>query len=292
MRTVVALVRMARPLTLPGGMLAYALGATMGYWRAQSFDWGAAAAGFLVTEVTNLVASYADEYADVDTDTLARRTWFSGGSGVLPSGVVSPAWALGAALVAAGASAILTATFIVAGVFSRHTAWIVGVGLVGGWFYSMPPVALERRGLGALDNAFLGGIMMPLMGYTVQVGRPTLHALLALLPIFGLVLANLLGVHWSDREADAAVGKRSLVVIAGDRVRALHHGLVASSYLLALALTGWVLPVPVTVALLLTLPIGLWATVTFARQHSPTPSALAMAAAIAASGAGWILATG
>jgi 1,4-dihydroxy-2-naphthoate octaprenyltransferase len=289
---VAAMVRMARPLILPGGILAYSLGAAMGYWRLGSLDWGRAAAGLAVTEVTNLVAHYADEYADVDTDTLTRRTWFSGGSGVLPAGLVPATWALYAAGVLSVLALSLAALFIATGVLSPHTGWIVTLGLAGGWLYSMPPARLERRGLGEVDNALLGGILMPLMGYTTQVGQPTLFAVLALLPIFVMVLVNLLGVHWADRQADAAVGKRSLAVVAGERSRTLHHGLVASAYLLVLALTGWILPIPVTAALMVTLPISLWAAVTFARQSSPVPSALAMSAAIVAASIGWIVAAG
>ncbi len=286
----VALLRMGRPTILPGGILAYALGAAMGYWRSGSFDWGAAAAGFAVTEVTNLVAHYADEYADVDTDTLTRRTWFSGGSGVLPAGLVPPAWALGAAIVLAILSVAVTAFLIAAGVLSPHTGWIVGLGLAGGWFYSMPPLQLERRGLGELDNAPIGGILMPLMGYVTQTSWPTRAAVLALLPIFLLVLANLLGVHWADRLADRAVGKRSLVIVAGEQVRLLHHVLVVGAYLLVLSFTGWILPLPVTAAMLVTLPVSLWATATFARGRSTVPSAVAMSVVIAAAAAGWVLA--
>lgn len=287
-----ALVRMARPLILPGGMLAYALGAAMAYGHSGSFDWGRAAAGFLVTELANLMASYVDEYADVDTDSLTRRTWFSGGSGVLPAGLVPPRWALWAGLVSGGLAVGFTALFITGGVLSPHAAWIVGLGLLGGWLYSMPPVCLERRGLGELDNALLGGVLMPLMGYTAQTGRPTPAAILALLPILTMVLVNLLGVHWADREADAAVGKRSLVVLAGRHARLLHHALIAVSYLLVLVLAGRVLPIPVVVALLATAPVSLWAAVMFGRQPSPVPSAAAMVAAIVAAGAGWIVAAG
>lgn len=290
MKRIVAWLRMGRPLILPGGILAYGLGLAMGYWEAGSFDWVAALAGFLVTEVTNLVAHYADEYADVDTDTLTRRTWFSGGSGVLPAGLVPASWALWSAVILAVLAVALTVAFIAIGLLSPHAGWIVGLGLLGGWTYSMPPIQLERRGLGELDNALLGGILMPLMGYTTQVGQPTPLALVALLPIFLMVLVNLLGIHWPDRQADAAVGRRSLVVIAGERVRRVYHVLVAFAYLLVLGLTGRILPLPVTAALLLTLPVSLWAALTFGRQPSPVPSALAMALAIAAASAGWIVA--
>jgi 1,4-dihydroxy-2-naphthoate octaprenyltransferase len=86
MQKALALVRMGRPNILPGGILAYSLGAAMGYGQHGVFDWGLFGLGLLITELTNLVAHYADEYGDVDTDSLTRRTVFSGGSGVLPAG--------------------------------------------------------------------------------------------------------------------------------------------------------------------------------------------------------------
>ncbi len=264
----------------------------MGYAELGTFDWYRAAIGLLITEIANLPAHYADEYADVDTDTLTRRTSFSGGSGVLPSGVVPPAWALYAGLAFNALAVILTAWFIAAGTLSWHVAWIVGLGLLGGWFYSMSPLALERRGLGELTNALLGSILMPLMGYTVQTGAPSVSAVLALVPIFCIVMVGLLGVHWADRPADAAVGKRSLPVIAGERTRYLHYAFTALAYLTTIGLTGSVLPHQVTAAFLLTLPVSAWAVFTFGRQHSPLPSSLAMMVTLCATTAGWILAAG
>jgi 1,4-dihydroxy-2-naphthoate octaprenyltransferase len=262
----------------------------MGYWRLGSVAWGRAVAGLVVAEAVHLVAHYANEYADVDTDTLARRTWLSGGSGVLAAGLVPTAWALRIAVGLALLAMILSGALIGAGVLPLPTAWIVGLGLASGWFYSMPPAQLERRGLGELDTALVAGILMPLMGYTVQVGRPTFAAAAALLPIFSMVVMNLLGIHWADREADAAVGKRTLAVIIGERTRLLHHGLLVASYLLVLALSGWILPLPVAVAVLLTLPLSLGAAAAFGRRFSPLAGTLGMAAAMGAAAAGWIVA--
>lgn len=57
---------------------------------------------------------------------------------------------------------------------------------------------------------FSGGIALPLYGAAV-VATPTPVAL-ALVPHTLLVGCNLLATHWADREADAAVGKRTLAV--------------------------------------------------------------------------------
>jgi 1,4-dihydroxy-2-naphthoate octaprenyltransferase len=133
--------KLARPVILQGGVLAYGLGVAMGYAQQGSVDWKKAVLGLVITELANLVAHYADEFADVDTNSLTRRTHFSGGSGVLPSGISPAVWALYAAWLLSLTTIGLTAWFILSGVLSWHIAWIVGVGLFGGWFYSMPPVA-------------------------------------------------------------------------------------------------------------------------------------------------------
>ena len=286
-----AMFKLSRPVILQGGILAYSLGAAMGYAANGSFDATLAGIGLLITVVANLVAHYTDEYADVDTDSITQRTLFSGGSGVLPSGIVPPVWSLRMAWILVGLTTLLTAWFIVSGVLTWHVTWIVGLGMLAGWFYSMPPLALERRGLGELDNALLGAFLMPLMGYTVQTGTPTLTAVLNLTPIFPVVMVGLLGVHWADREADAIVGKRSLVVIMGHHSRILHIVMAVMTYALAVALAAVsILPVPVAIAILSTLPISVWAVVTFTRSTSPLPSGLAMMMTIGMAAIGWVIA--
>jgi 1,4-dihydroxy-2-naphthoate polyprenyltransferase len=283
----VALLRMARLNILPGGMLAFALGTSMGAAQTESVNWGAAGLGFLVTELVNLAAHFADEYADVDTDTLARRTAFSGGSGVLPAGLVPPGWALASAVMLALSGMLIAVLFTSSGWLPWPALSILTTGLLLGWFYSMPPIALERRGLGEPTNALIGGLLMPLMGYTVQTGSPSWGAVAALLPVFLMVFAGLLGVHWADRAADQATGKRSLVVLLGKRTRLFHHALTGLAYCLAALLWGSILPSAVAVAFLLTLPLGIWSALSITRRESPTPGAVTMAVVLAAAAAGW-----
>lgn len=287
---IAAMFKLARPVILQGGILAYGLGVAMGYAQQGAVDWKRAVIGLLITEFANLAAHYADEYADVDTDSLTWRTHFSGGSGVLPSGVVPAVWALYAAWVLVVAAIGLTVVSILSGIMTWHIAWIVGVGLFGGWFYSMPPIAFERRGLGELDNAMLGAFLMPLMGFTVQTGTPTLAALVNLTPIFSIVMVGLIGVHWADRLADAAVGKHSLVVLVGERIRYVHYGFAILAYVLALVLAEDTMPFQVSMAILATLPVGIWAVATFGKDSSPTPSVFAMMGTIAAASVAWVIA--
>ncbi|MCS7055985.1 MAG: prenyltransferase [Thermoflexales bacterium] len=288
-RHVVALVHMARPLMLAAGILVYALGVSMGAPSIGEIRWTPVVAGLIAFLAANLCAHFADEYADRDTDALNRRTWFSGGSGVLPAGLVTPAFALRAALIAAACALLTSVAFVALGWLSYSALGLIWLGLVGGWCYSMPPLALERRGWGEITNALLGALLIPLLGFTSQRGAPTLDSLLALTPVFTITMVNLLGVHWADRHADAAVGKRTLVVILGKRTLHLHRALVVLTYGLTWLLADVVLPLSVAVAITLTLPISMWATGTFTRRERDGTSSIAMAALMIAASVGWLL---
>lgn len=61
-----------------------------------------------------------------------------------------------------------------------------------GWAYSLPPLALAWRELGELDNAALGGLVLPLYGFAVASGRVSFDPILACVPFVALVFANML----------------------------------------------------------------------------------------------------
>ncbi len=94
-----ALLKMGRFLVLLAGVAAYALGLAMAYYDLGMVSWMRAGMGLLIMAFGTLMAHYANEFADIDTDLITRRTYFSGGSGVLPAGILPPIWALRAALV-------------------------------------------------------------------------------------------------------------------------------------------------------------------------------------------------
>jgi len=290
MTRVVAMIRLARPFILLGGVMAYALGVAMAYYQLGTLHWGRALLGLAILSLACSMAHYADEYADRDTDTLARRTPVSGGSGVLPQGLVPPAWALRAAIICAGLAASATIAGVLGGLLPWVALPIVALGLAGGWAYSMPPVALERRGWGEVANALLGGALVPLYGYALQTGTVPLRMLVALLPVTLGVFVNLLGVQWPDREVDADVGRISLPVRLGERTPFLHHAVTAGLYWMLAAQAAWFLPWAVAWISLGTLPLGLWATLTYGKRDSPAPDVALMTAVLLGQAAGWVLA--
>ena len=128
-------------------------------------------------------------------------------------------------------------------------------------------------------------------GLTVGRIRPVWISLpglifLILTPIFLAVLVNLLGVHWADREADATVGKNTLVVRLSSRVRMLHFTLTGLIYIFTIALFH-IIPWQVVMAILLTIPLAIWAYLSF--ERSPTSSSFLMSAVMIFAAVGWIL---
>ena len=271
-------------MALAGGPLAVESGATAG-------TVGTSAAGPLAPDVLSTIAvgaiallpvtvsiHYANEYADVDTDALADRTPFSGGSGALVVTSLPRAFlgrALGASLV--GSVVVMVAVLVTGALPGRAVGLLVAALLVG-LAYSLQPIALIRRGVGEVVNATLGGILLPVYGVAV-LAPPTHAAWLAVVPFALVVGCNLLAVHWPDREADAAVGKRTLAV------RWSPLGLRRAYAVLAVAAVGsaaglrhvGVFPDAVAAAHLAPLPFLVWGGAVLTRQRSPLPSVLAMA---------------
>ena len=284
-------VRMARPFVLLAGVLAYLVGLAYAWFRVGSIDSIAAVYGLLVLMTATMMGHYADEYADLDTDSITRRTWFSGGSGVLPEGRLPPSFALRMALAMLALSLLLASAGWLWGMFTLDYLALLALSLFLGWSYSMKPLRLERRGWGELDNAFLGGFSMVLAGYLPQAGNLDLDSLLFCLPMFLVVLINLIPVHWSDREADRAVGKITMVVRLGERASALYLLLIGSLYLATLSLWPEILPSEAMVLMMLTLPFAFWSYLRFKRRGDEWTGSLLMGAFFLATIAGLSLAS-
>ncbi len=279
---------MSRPLILPSGVLAYAVGVAIALADGP-IDWGRQAIGLTLTMLANLAAHYSDEYADADTDALAHHTGVSGGSGAIAAGYADQSLALRAALVVSGITLLGGAWATISGAIPFAAGIILLIGLLGGWVYSMPPIALERRGWGELTNALLGGLLMPLMAYACAHDTPPLRVYIQLMPIVAAALVCILGVHWADRHADAQVGKYTLAVLYGANVRWWWWLSLALAYGLPVLLAGWIVPIEVLIACLTTLPVGLYTAARLTRTNSPAPGATTMVALMLAHIVGYAL---
>ncbi len=189
------------------------------------------------------------------TDVLNReRTPYSGGSGLLPEKILRPGEVLAAGSLCFGLS-IALGLFIV---LTRSPAVLV-IGFAGvaiGLFYTAPPFKLAYRGLGETARLIATPLMV-LGAYLVQApsswsGPGNMAAALAAsLPVAFLNTAALYIFEFPDYDADAAAGKKNLVVRLGRKNAVyLFIALGALAYLSLLAgiLTG-LLPIYSSLAL-------------------------------------------
>ena len=195
--------------------LLYGLGAAIATMRGAPFAPGVFVFGQVLVWVTHLMTHYYNEYYDLDTDTLNRQpSPWTGGSRVLPRGELPPASALAAgrvSLALAGGMSLLMP--------SRETQLICWLAIILSWGYSAPPLRLSRRGLGEWTTTVVLNILTPLLGFMLQHGQMiagrTRLLLVVLLPLAIIEYIRMMVMNMPDREADSAVGKRTLIVKIG-----------------------------------------------------------------------------
>lgn len=168
-----------------------------------------------------------------------ERSPFSGGKRVIVDHLLTRAET---AIVAAGFYAIAIAVGLAVVILREpRVLWLGMIGVALAFFYHAPPLRLAYRGLGELAVATAYGPVIATGMYLVQ--RQTLDAsvVIASLPVGVAVGAFLWINEFPDARADAAAGKRTLVVRLGrPRAAKVFALIVSAAYLgvVALPLAG------------------------------------------------------
>jgi 1,4-dihydroxy-2-naphthoate octaprenyltransferase len=269
----IAFLRLTRPVFLLGGMLMFALGALVARYEGYPIDGRLYAVGQLFVTSIQLMAHYLNEYWDMEADRLnTARTFFTGGSGVLPEGGLSRETSLTAALVcvaAAGATALML-------IFQYRVApgaWVVLLlGFLGAFYYSSPPVALAGSGYGELTTSLLVAGLVPALGHWLQAGRPNFLLVIATAPLVVLHYAMLIAFELPDFLSDEASGKRTMLVRLGRR-RGLsfHNALIGFAFGLVALGPLLSLPIQVAASVIFTIPLAVWQVITMRRLQRGEP---------------------
>lgn len=148
-------------------------------------------------------------------------------------------------------------------VLSLISGWqvlaISGLGALLAYFYVAPPIKFGYRGKGFSEIAILLSFgVLPVMGsYFVQTSGFDYRPLMLSLPIGLLTTLILFNHHFLHWEADRAAGKRTLVVVWGERNALLFSrflSLLAYVTLLACIMTH-ILPLYTILALITAVPL-------------------------------------
>lgn len=226
-----------RPMFFTASVLPVVLGAAWGARGAGTLDAAATAIALasivLVHAGVNVLNDVYDELSGGDRINTDRIYPFTGGSRFIQNGVFSVGqmarW--GILLLVGGAVAGLMLALA-----KGATVLLLGaIGVFLGVAYSSPPLRLGGRGLGELAVG-LGFGTLPVVGTAwLQSGRWDAESFVLSLPVAIWVALILLINELPDAAADAAVGKRTLVIRLGVDGTAR---LQAALHLLAAVITG------------------------------------------------------
>ncbi|OHC65772.1 MAG: hypothetical protein A3J25_12145 [Pseudomonadales bacterium RIFCSPLOWO2_02_FULL_63_210] len=161
----------------------------------------------------NVLNDVFDDLGGSDRVNVGRIFPYTGGSRFIQNGVLSvramAVWGVVLLLLGGLFGAVLMLEKGVA------VLWFGLAGVALGVLYSAPPVQLSARGLGEAAVG-MGFGLLPVVGAAwLQSPGAALSALLPSVPVACWAMAILLINEVPDREADAAAGKRTLVVRLG-----------------------------------------------------------------------------
>jgi 1,4-dihydroxy-2-naphthoate octaprenyltransferase len=260
-----------RPQFLTLSIVLAFLGTTVAWYDGYFNLWHALLAGIglvLTHASVNILNDYFDFRSGIDL--AARRTPFSGGSGILPAELLSPRQVLWLGIVMLVLAVPIGIYFVIIRGWQLLPLLIVATFFI--LLYS--PFILKRPWPEWVAGAGLGAL--PILGlYFAQTGAYTLtaagthdySALVACIPSAFLVHNLLLLNEFPDVEADMLADRKTVPISIGKNRAAIFYSVVAVA--VYLWIIGWVAAraMPVwTLLALLTLPLTIRA-INGARHH-------------------------
>jgi 1,4-dihydroxy-2-naphthoate octaprenyltransferase len=221
----------ARPRTLPAAVAPVFVGSGAAA-ALDGFRAGPALLALAVALALQVAVNYANDYSDGTRGTDADRV---GPMRLVGSGAAPPRQVLLAA----------AAAFAVAGVAGLALAalsswWLVAVGavcIVAAWTYTGGPVPYGYRALGEVFVFVFFGLVAVVGTTFAQTRTVAGLAVAAALPIGLCSVALLVVNNLRDIAGDAAVGKRTLAVLLGDRgTRLAFAGLLVVAFAVVAAI--------------------------------------------------------
>ena len=228
----------SRPKFLVASVSPVLVGSCLGYAAVGSFNWPLFILALLAIMAIHSGANMANDYFDhLSGNDWANKnpTPFSGGSRYIQKGILSPKVILLAALVALTAGSALGVVIVLL----THSLFILILGLLGvlgGFFYTAPPIKLGYRYIGEVIIALLFGLLPVYASYYLQTKMidavPLLPGCVVGILIFLVIFVN----EFPDLKADAAVDKKTLVVRFGVPASAwIYRSVLVTSFLVAAA---------------------------------------------------------
>lgn len=208
-----AWLRVIRIKFLLSSVIAVSIGLTMSYWREGGID--AANAAITLGGVIALHASVdlLNDFWDYKRgiDSITKRTKFSGGTGVLPEGLLKPSNVYRAGMMFLVLGSLAGAYFVIQ--YGWIIAAILGFAIISIYFYS---TKIVDSGLGEIFVAIKGAMIVLGTSYIQTQAVDPAFAMAGI--VSGTLSAFVLFItSFPDHDADKEKGRRTLVIVLGKK---------------------------------------------------------------------------
>ncbi len=182
----------------------------------------------------NMTDDYFDYQHSVDRAKDREKNPYSGGSGTLTNGLITPVQ------INRAFKMFYVITIILGLYLSFARGWQVFVigafGMGCAYFYTAPPIRYGYRGWGEISQLVNFSLTIGLGAYFVQAGALSTEAIWVLLPLGFMMFAMITINEIPDEKEDRASGKNNLVVRFGKKTAVMLYGF---SMLIAFLIIGF-----------------------------------------------------
>jgi 1,4-dihydroxy-2-naphthoate octaprenyltransferase len=205
--------RVIRIRFLLSSIIAVCLGLSINWWQNQAIDVTNAILTFVGVITLHASVDLLNDYWDYkrNIDTTTKRTKFSGGTGVLPEGLLQPKQVYCAGIISLIIGAAIGGYFIF--VNGITIAVILAFAIISIYFYS---TRIVDSGLGEVFVA-IKGTMIVLGTFFVQASQIIIEPILGGV-VLGVLSSMVLFVNsFPDFDADKTNGRKTLVIMLGKK---------------------------------------------------------------------------
>ncbi|MEL7313028.1 MAG: prenyltransferase, partial [Pseudomonadota bacterium] len=176
-------IQAARPIAFPMIFVPLLIGQATAFRYGNTFEWVLLGYSIAFGALYQTYLLYTNDHADEAIDKTNHQYWLSGGSRVLPDGKLTGSQLLAGARVAFGVLLIFTGYLAV---FADRPLMLIALGLAVAlcWAYNRPPLQWSYRGHGEALQGLGCGVLLPLIGYYLQLGTVAGYPWVTLIPLF------------------------------------------------------------------------------------------------------------
>ena len=203
--------RVIRVRFLLASVIAVSTGLSINWWQNTSIDVLDAVLIFSGVMALHASVDLLNDFWDFKRgiDTKTKRTKMSGGTGVLPEGLLKPSSVYRAGIIFLIIGSVIGAYFVITdGII---VAVILGFAILSIYFYS---TKIVDSGLGEFFVA-VKGTMIVLGTYFIQSGEITIESILSGIVVGALSSLVLFIASFPDHDADKSKGRKTLVIVIG-----------------------------------------------------------------------------